>query len=543
MIYLPYSSRPMDWDEYDLQEAKEPFDAVRKMGEDPPSAGADLDLLILETKVQALVRVAKEYANNLGSEHDKFLRAVKCDIPADAVSYCKHRYDSNVSTLLKWHYCIALHVAEQGEWLGRAIKLMLESADSTSDEHRASSYLVIARNLNRWYNCSMDDAVAGFALRHARERKHSQFTHIYARVVADTEKNPKTRDELRDIMIRRATGSDPLDAQHCLKAAIMVAKNKGPARLACMRLYEQCADSDKQAPRRVYDYNEALRHAEGREDLQRLAGKIVKATREVEFTEYPHVYAVPVQEIPGQSGLERVKSLARILASNMMPAQMIQQDDGGAWEKISVGSDGVAVLNRGGSAASSGEATARWIQFLTAYVSSITRDYEDDGRISIDDHMHCIMSSGLSRSAAETALIKAGIERHYDGDYASSINILLPLVESALRALLEQKDVNIAEAKLPVQFSLLRTMIKKGAGILGEDLAVFLHAWLTDTSSVNLRNRVCHGLYGGRREDGEDGALPHEFNHGTSLVLILVIELLSGMCLEDPPSPPDRGGR
>lgn len=191
MIGAPRSPRPMDWEEYDLQEDEEPFDAVRRMA-DPPPAGAELDRLILETKVQALARVAKEHANSLGSGHDEFLRAVKCDVPAYAASYCKRRYGGSASALLKWHYCIALHVAErEGEWLGRAVKLMLESADSAGDERRASSYLVIAHNLNRWHNCGMDDAVAGSALRLARGRKDSRLAHIYARVVACAEKIPR----------------------------------------------------------------------------------------------------------------------------------------------------------------------------------------------------------------------------------------------------------------------------------------------------------------------------------------------------------------
>ena len=542
MIYIPHSARSMDWDEYDLQEGEEPFDAVRKLAADPPPAGDDRDRLIMETKVQALVRIVKDHVDNLGSSRDEFIRAIKCDIPVDVVSYCKLRYDSNVSTLLKWHYCLALYVAERGEWLNKAIEIMLDCATSTRDEHRASSYLVIAHNLNLWYNCRMAAAVGNSALRLTRERKHSQFTHLYARVVACTEKNSETRDEVRDMLIRRAAGSDSLDARHCLEAAILVAMNKRPARLACMRFYEQCADSDELASRSVHVYNEALRHADGHEDRQRLAGKILKAARLVKFTEYEHTYMVPAQEIPGQSGLERIRNLTAILLGNMMPTQMIRQGVGVA-KRASVGNDGVVVLNRDGTAADRGEETARWIQILVAYVSSIARTYEDDGRISADDHIRSITSSGLRRCAAETALIKAGIERHYDGDHTSSIHILLPLVESTLRALLEQKGVDVAEAKPYVQFSLLHRMIKEGTGILGNDLATFLHAWLTDTTSVNLRNRVCHGLYEGGGNAGTDGAVPHELNHGTSLVLILVIELLSGMCSEDILPPPDRGGR
>ena len=508
----------MDWEEYDRQEDEEPFDAVRRMA-DPPPAGAELDRLILETKVQALARVAKEYASNLGGGHGEFLRAVKCDVPAYAVSYCKRRYGDSVSALLKWHYCLALHVAERGEWLGRAIKLMLESADSTGDKRRASSYLVTAHNLNRWHGCRMDDAVAGSAMRLARGRKGSRFAHIYACVVACAEKNPKTRDELRDAMIRRAARSDLPDARRLLEAAIQAAADRGPARLAWMRLCERRADGERRAPQRAHGYTEALRHADGRGDRERLAGKVVEAARLAEFADYADACEEPALEIPGQTGPERARGLAAVLSCIVLPARMIRRDGGGD-----------------AAAAGRVEVAEQWAHSLAAYVSAVARACEDDGRISADDHVSCITSSGLGIGRAEEALIRAGIERHYDGDYASSIHILMPQVESTLRALLRQKGVDAARDDPSSRPGPLRSMIEGGEGILGDDLAAFLHVWLAGADSANLRDRICHCLYGDGGEAGEECALPRELNHGNSLALILAIELLSGACSKDRPA-------
>lgn len=445
---------------------------------------------------------------------------MKCDIPADAVSYCKHRYDSSVSTLLKWHYCIALHVAEQGEWLGRAIKLMLESANSTSDEHRASSYLVIARNLNRWYNCSMDDAVAGSALRLAGGCRHGHLARTCASVAACTEKNPRARDGMRDMMIRRAARSDHPAARRFLEAAITVAEDKGPARLAWMRLCERRADGERRVPQMAYGYNEALRHADGRRDRERLAGKVLEAARLAVPAGGAHACEVLVQEIQGQSGTERVEGLAAVLSGIAMPARMIRRRGGGA----------------ASGAGGRGEVAERWAHSLAAYVSAVARACEDDGRISADDHMRCIMSSGLRLGPAGEALIRAGIERHYDGDYASSIHILMPQVESTLRALLGQKGVDAAGDDSSSRPRPLCSMIDGGEGILGGDLAAFLHVWLAGADSANLRDRICHCLYGDGGEGGEECALPRELNHGNSLALILAIELLSGACSKDRPA-------
>lgn len=507
--------KPMDWEEYDLQEDEEPFDAVRKMAVVPPPAGAGLDRLLLETKVQALVRIAKGYASNLGGSRDAFCDAVKCDVPAYAASYCRRRYDSNISGLLRWHYCMALHFAERGgEWLGRAVGLMLESAGRTGDGRRASSYLVIAHNLNRWHGCRMDDAIAGSALRLARECGDSRLARICARVAACTEKSAGARDEMRDMMIRRAAGAGPLAARRLLDAAIMVAGDRGPARLACMRLCERLADGDERAPQRACGYNEALRHADGRGDRQRLAGKVLGAARLLEPADGEPACAAFAQEIPGQSGIERAGSLAAILSGNTMPARMIRRGGGGK-------------AGRAGAA-------ARWIQSLLAYVSAVARPCEDDGRITADDHMHCIMSSGLRIGPAGEALIRAGIGRHYAGDYASSIHILLPQVESTLRALLEQGGIDAAAGRPPARSAPLRSLIEGGAGIMGGDLAAFLHAWLAGADSDGLRDRVCHCLYGDGRGAEEECALPRELSHGASLALMLVIGLLSGACPKAP---------
>ena len=324
-------------------------------------------------------------------------------------------------------------------------------------------------------------------------------------------------------MIRRAAGSGPLEARRFLGAAILAAENKGPARLACMRFYEQCADGGAGPPQRAHGYNEALRHAEGREDRQRLAGKILEAARLAEPAGRAPACAVPAQEIAGRSGSERARSLAAVLSGNMMPAQELRRGVRGDREGASAAGD-----------AGCGEDAARWARHLAAYISSIARACEDDGRVSADDHVGCVTSFGI-RLGPAAALIKAGIERHYEGDYASSIHILLPQVESTLRTLLKHNGVDVAEGESPVRPAPLRSMIEAGAGILGDGLAAFLSVWLWDAAPPGLRSRVLCGLYKDGEYAEEGCALPREIGHGTSLTLIFVIELLSGMCMEDSP--------
>ena len=125
-------------------------------------------------------------------------------------------------------------------------------------------------------------------------------------------------------------------------------------------------------------------------------------------------------------------------------------------------------------------------------------------------------------------LVGAGIRAHFSGDYIASVHILVPQLEQTLRQLLEQKGVQMLGGRDRVRQDLLKNMIAGGEGVLGRDLAEFLRVWLIDEDTVNLRNRVCHALYGDYADmDGYDPL--HEFGHGTSLLLILAICLLVGM--------------
>ena len=217
------------WSWYDSQEDKEPFDAAKDglaAGRPPRSLDPSR---AMEMKVQAQARLAKMYSEDLDSTMDRFLAGTKCTVPPDAVAHCRSRYlDGRVSGLLKWHYCLVLHLATGNiEWLARAIPLMLHSADATADGLRASSYIVSAHNLNSWHGCGLRGAVLASALRFARMRPHSVFTHKCAHIVADLEADPGVRAEMRDRMIRAAGEADDLDAHQCLYAARRLAG--GPA--------------------------------------------------------------------------------------------------------------------------------------------------------------------------------------------------------------------------------------------------------------------------------------------------------------------------
>ena len=129
----------MDWNRYDQQEDKELFDMLLEAKE---SVGpADRERYDREVKVQSYLRMVKMNADSVGSPmewlHDFIGRS-----PAPDAGYCKARLDCKISRLLGWHYYLALYFAERGDWLAKAIPLILESVERAGDSLRLSSYLL-----------------------------------------------------------------------------------------------------------------------------------------------------------------------------------------------------------------------------------------------------------------------------------------------------------------------------------------------------------------------------------------------------------------
>ena len=217
-----------EWQRYNLQEDKEPFDAAKELAEGRPPRLLDPDRR-MELAVQACARTAKMYSENLKSTESEFLAKVPRRIPAAAAAHCLARYaDARTSRLLKWHYCLVLHLATgRSEWLAQAVVLMLQSADGTADNYRASSYIITAYNLDRWHGCGLQDAVLASALRFVGARPHNVFSYKCAIIVADLAVDPRARAAVRGAMIRADPTISDLDASHCLRAAGLLADGPG----------------------------------------------------------------------------------------------------------------------------------------------------------------------------------------------------------------------------------------------------------------------------------------------------------------------------
>ena len=534
----------MDWSHYNQQEDKEPFDILL---EAKGSVGpADRERYDREVKVQGYLRMVKMNVVS-GRGTPEWLRDFVARNPPPDAAHCRAGMDGGAGRLLGWHYRLALYLVEKGDWLAKAIPLILESAERAGSSLRSTSYLLLAHNLNRWHNCGMDGEVLESALRHMRGRKGDAHAHWCAKIVGDLESRQEVRDEMRDLLLAVADKAKPDMAFLYLEAAIGVAVDKAPAKAAWVRIHERRADESRDPLLKMSCYNDAKKYLDDKEGVRRINAKIKEAQKHAKLDKFTHEWVVPEIDIPGATGFERVCHLVEILRASIPSVETARATEEEMrkmfpiqhlFVRINIGSDGVPGRRPGAAGTDDAAADhtgqfARTIQLLQAALSANVREYEADGRIKGGDYKGYLETFGLLTDAA-SRLVAAGIRAHFSGDYIASVHILVPQLEQALRLLLEQKGVLTLGGRDRVRQDLLKRMVADGKGVLGRDLAEFLRVWLVDEDFANLRNRVCHALYGDYSDmDGHDPL--DEFGHGTSLLLVLAICLLASMSVEAAP--------
>lgn len=535
----------MSMAEYDTQESKEPHDAILEIKKGMPAEWPGREDCDREIRTQAYVRMVKMHAESHMSDPRTLRDFVKSE-PAPDAAYCRSRLGCDISSLLKWHYYIALFCTERGDWLRRAVPLILEGAGRAGGGVRTATYLLIAHNLNRWYNCGLDGRVLEAALEFVRGHGDEKFAHWFAEIVAALEKRPNVRDEIRDRLIGVARKVETGLSSGYLKAAIHVAHDKAPARAAWAEILERHGDEQDDPLRKLVHYDDAKRHLDDAGSVRRINQKAMTAQKSVSLTSYTHRHKIQPFPVKGDSGFERIAYLVRTLRCSIPRsvelARRTEQElrdqfplPSYLFTRVAVCDDGIPRQISAGSVESDAvdhvRQLASTIRIMLNVLSVNVGPYEKDGRITTESYMDYIKSFGLHGGAA-LRLIRAGVEAHCSGDHVAAVHILLPQVEQALRSLLVARGAAVAKGRKRVQLDLLKQLIGQGAGVLDTDLAEFLEVWLVDEGeSINLRNRVCHGLYADYENmEGYDPL--RDLNHGTSLMLALTVCLLTAMSVD-----------
>ncbi|MER3329650.1 MAG: DUF4209 domain-containing protein, partial [Candidatus Kapaibacterium sp.] len=118
-------------------------------------------------------------------------------------------------------------------------------------------------------------------------------------------------------------------------------------------------------------------------------------------------------------------------------------------------------------------------------------------KLAVDDIMNLISESpAFEHDRLE--ILKNGIESYFNGNYISSIHILIPQFEEAIRHLLELSGEFIMKPTVEgnYDFRTLGSLLSSGIlhEILGEDIVNYFKILYNDKKGWNLRNNICHGI-------------------------------------------------
>ncbi|MBA7715965.1 hypothetical protein ES703_125024 [subsurface metagenome] len=98
------------------------------------------------------------------------------------------------------------------------------------------------------------------------------------------------------------------------------------------------------------------------------------------------------------------------------------------------------------------------------------------------------------------SIITWGVKEYLNGNHMTAVHLLIPQIENALRVLLEKAGGSILKPARGGGFNykgldnlLCDPMLVQ---VFGEDIVFYFRALLVDSRGWNLRNCVCHGLFG-----------------------------------------------
>ena len=530
------------WVQYNTQEDIEPIRVSSDLLVKAPQDDLKHEQYKKEWTIQQCAHSVQQYLCSLEFDNTGFQK-LAANFPDFDLDYCKSRCTEEISTLLRWNYYIVLYFKEKGDWLKKAITLMIESSKLQTNELFAIFYLVMAFNLNKLYGCKQEDDIKEAAIWFVRNRQDNKFIYRCVPIVAVLEKSSTVRQEMLDVMLQCAEKVEFPRFENYLKTAINIAKDKKPVRDELARRYEALADEQNKSTLKVSYYMDAQNYFEGQENLARVAGKINATSRESQFPAIVTKRDIEQIEIKGNNNFERLKYLIALFKSSIPRIDKTKQEADEldrayplsrlSFKRIKIDDSGIPMVYSSDDAihhANYMEDFVFHISYSATVISASVIDHEQTKKLTPEDYTNYLTTFGLHAKSA-LRLIEHGIRRHYNQDYISSIHVLIPQIENTLRVLLEQKGINVMNLQKPVSYYLtLFELIDRGTEILGNDFAEFLKLKLADPASINLRNRVCHGIY----EDfpNTDNYDPlHDFSHKTSLSLILIIMALTDLSI------------
>ena len=528
------------WEQFNTHENDQGYDILKKILANANPDDPIAKMCKKECDIQMRVLTIQLWLGDLDSDKTEFHESMQKPSSID-INYCKKRCAEDTSVLLKWHYYTVLFFAERKDWLKKAIPLILQSA-RMDDGSNATIYLALAFNLNKLYGCGQKVAIKNVAIYLLKHKQNTKFPGVCVRIIYKLEKSPEIKKESCDRLLALAENQDDIEFENSLNHAIKAVPNEDQISTKLAKHYEDLGDEQNEPLVKIVHYTKAQKHFRGKSDRKNIANKIKNATKSVKLSTVTSKTKVKKLPISGENNFQRQRYLVRLfgyllpsIAKVEQVANKLQQQHplGSAFtNKIKISDSGLlSSPNISKEQSEFIEMFERIIMYNDNVLSISTRDYEKDGKVTINDHMNYLQSFALHDKHI-LKLIECGIKRHYERDYVSSIHILIPQIEHTLRKLLEQKGINtMASTNKDMKYTLLKDLLSNSQEIIGSDFTGHLTLKLADINSINLRNMVSHSFYS-KFEGMKDHDTLHVFSHPTSLSLILIIESLTRLSLE-----------
>lgn len=502
-----------------------------------------------ELELGWLIHIFSNWLDHFDSDFDKasneitnFTTKHKNDL-----NYYQTRLKESKTTLLKWHYSIACYFLDRGSYLSDTLNLILKSAKISLESKQylnCVELLVLVYNLNKIYNTKFDEKINQNTSQFIEELKnHPRYLIEPSEVIARI--GLVGGQELTDLVDLLVSKGAQEKEDHIFESLLNTAINlcntkkrddvKKSIILKLAQRFEVRGDAQTEGLLMIHFYEKAQKEFQRLNDegkISNLSEKIRQSYNHIQWQKIEHKSEIPILEIPGKNGFEKVKSIVDF--ADMIPSiSKTEKLTDELRQKFPISSlfPSTSFNKKQPTSHSLTDDEIRKSQIRTEYIRTIkmmesilsinVKKLEEKNEITGDSYYDYIKSFGL-HDQTSLKIMKQGIKRHFAEDYISSIHILIPQVEYTLRELLRGRGIKTTRiANSIIRNVLLNALISKGTSLYGDDMANYLKIKFTDIDGPNERNNVCHAY-----ADFED------FNHSTSLSIIYVIMKLTNLVIK-----------
>lgn len=478
------------------------------------------------------MRIVKQTIN-------EFVDAHKSDF-----EYFRKRLDEAKTDLLKWHYCLACYFLKRGEHIKDAIKYILANAENSRKENEllnCVSLLVFSYNLNKIFGVGLENIINDYALKIINEFDDNP-RYFLEPIEVIVKLNIIDSTQIKSLIELLLKKSESIEDQHISeklyrRVLLLCTLNKeetNEIRISVLKKlaskFESLGDAEKEELLKIHHYENAQKEYQKLGDADKIDSinkKIRNSHDEISWEKHEHNFTVPKLNIPGETGHEKVVSISNF--ADMIPSihkteelvdelkekypisYLFPRTSFNHEQPISHSTTDEEIRQ-----AQINEELNRTITLTEVILSSNVEKLEKDREIKPEDYFDYIRSFGVHNETS-IKIIKSGIERHFAGDFISSIHNLIPQIEYTVRQILQSKGIRTTRLKKDIiHNALLDSLIERGKFIFGEDLTKYLLFKFTRIEGMNQRNKVCHGSMNSSM-----------FTHTTSLSLIYVIIILT----------------